>query len=387
MAEDIIVQDQVQTQEVPLAQQIADQMAISLNGGLAPEVKEVVDNNASQTQGDDQQQQQQAAIVDRFGALTEKFQYAAPEDAIKEIEELRLFKANPTREELKFENDQSKQIFEALRAGKVNEVAAILSQQHKLDSLTSAEVNKDNAAEIIKLGMQLKFKDLTPAEIDYKFNKQFSLPKEPTLLLDETDEDFANRKAEWQDKVQDIEMSKVIEAKLAKPDLDAAKANLKFPEIENNVDEEYVQWKSSIEQQSKLAEENKEAYKKFIPKQLETKLNFNDEANKIAFEFQYEPDAESFNKTVESISNADFFWKNFQNQDGSPNREKFLKTMYFALNAEKVLMEAMKQSKNATLKAQLPDNSTGGLNRQIAQTQEPSELDKLMNQSLAPFKR
>jgi hypothetical protein len=140
-----------------------------------------------------------------------------------------------------------------------------------------------------------------------------------------------------------------------------------------------------LEEKPKQDGETKAAYKALNSKAIETKINFKDEANKIDFEFQFEPDAEGFNKAVDIACDADLFWKTFINPDGTPNRQKFLDAIYYANNKEKVLMSAMNQAKNATIKSSLPDNTQGGLIKQMPQTQEPNELDKMMRQSLAGY--
>lgn len=108
-----------------------------------------------------------------FDIFKDKFGYEKPEDAFTEIEQLRSLKNNPVKPEIKFENELSEKLFKAFQGGKEDEVYRYLSEKNRLESLTSQEVTKDSAADIIKLGMQLKYKDLTPQEIDYKFNKQF----------------------------------------------------------------------------------------------------------------------------------------------------------------------------------------------------------------------
>ena len=123
------------------------------------------------------------------------------------------------------------------------------------------------------------------------------------------------------------------------------------------------------------------------PKVLETKVNFNDEANKIAFEFQYEPDSESFSKVIETICDNQLFESAFLDQDGNLDRKKFADVIYYGLNKDKIIMEALKQAKNATIKSMLPDNSSGGHNRQLPQGQEMSDLDKLMQASLQGYGR
>jgi len=217
----------------------------------------------------------------------------------------------------------------------------------------------------------------------YRFKKQFSIPKEPVFNeVNETEEEWKLKHDEWTSNVADIEREKIIEAKLIKPELEAHKAKLILPDIEADVDEDYVNWKQSQEQSSKIDAETVEAYKAFTPKSIETKLNFNDEANKVAFEFQYEPTVEELAKSVEMVTDIKKFYQKFIGQDGKPDRQGFLRAIHFAVNADSMLLEAMKQSKNATIKSRLPDNrvtdSNGGIVRQLPQDQQMSELDTYM---------
>ncbi len=133
-----------------------------------------------------------------------------------------------------------------------------------------------------------------------------------------------------------------------------------------------------MEESAAIDAETKEAYKSFTPKDIETRINFNDEANKIAFEFHYEPEAEGFKQSLDLVTDTQKYFEKYKNSDGSPNRKQFLQDIYFIQNKEKIIMAAMNQAKNATLKAQLPDNSQGSFQRQQPQTGEPNELHKYM---------
>lgn len=392
MADDTNVEQQGGGEQQPsIPIELQQQMAQSLAGFQKIDVPLQAENTeathqqaASNTTEQKIEDKGTGSASDFFETLKSKWGYEKQEDVFTEIENARKIQDNPPKVELKFENELSKTLFDAIQAGKTKEVAAILSQQEKLDSLTGSDITEENADEVIKLGMQIKYKDLTPTEINYKFNKQFSLPKEPIQGDTEDETDFANRKADWQSQVQDIKMNKIIEAKLSKPELEAAKSKLIFPKIENDVDEGYAQYQKMLVDREALDETVVNAYKAITPKALETKINFNDENNKIGFEFQYEPDANSFAKTIELTSDINKLFAFFNKPDGTPDRERYAKAIHFALNAESILMEAMKQTKNATIKAQLPDNNRGsGLNRQTPTNIEPSELDKMMQQSLS----
>lgn len=364
-----------------VAPELREMMEISLNGGIPPAKQETASEQIIEQQHGTEQEE----VVDANEYLKTNLGYESWEAAKAEIEELRQLKANPTKAEIKYENEVSQKLAQAWMAGKTDEVFEYLNEQRQLDRLTTAEVSKDTADEIIKLGMKLRYKDegLNETEIAYKFNKQYSIPKEPVELASETAEEFEQRHNDWKEQVADIEMSKIIDAKVAKRDLEAAKQKLVLPTVESSVDEDYIQYKKDLEESAKIDEETKIAYKAFTPEAVEAKMNFNDEANKIAFEFQYKPTQEEFAQAVEMVTNPEKFWGMYKNSDGSPNRQKFLQDIQFLVSREKMTMEAMKQAKNATIKQMLlADNSQSGqFQRQPAQQGEPSEIHKLMQQA------
>lgn len=364
--------------------ELAQMMALSLNGGAQaqePVVSDVPPVNEPVTQG----QPGVDVVSDPFDLFKNKFGYENQEAAFKEIEELRAFKAQPRNPEFTVPDDDSAAILRALAAGKKEDVYKFLHHEMQIERLLTGDVNKDSAAEIVKMGMQLKYKDLTPDEINYKFNKQFSLPSEPKQSELEEDADYQSRVASWKDQVMDKQMELMIEAKMVKPELHNAKGKLTIPEIATPVDEGYAQYQQMLAQKAQDDTVTKEAYKALTPKAIETRINFKDESNKIDFEYQYEPDVEGFAKAVQTACDADLFWQTFAKPDGTPDREKFLDAIYYVNNKEKVLTSAMNQAKNATIKAGLPDNSQPGLIRQIAQTQEPDELREQMGNSLRGY--
>lgn len=363
----------------PNKTELDQQMAISLNGGMPPETAEPAAASPALAAP------AVATPSDPFGLIKEKFGYESPEAAVLEIESLRAFRAAPPAAELKFENEESKKVVEALQAGKFNEVYEVLDQQMKIDRLTTAELTNEIAADIVKLGMQLKYKDLTQAEINYKFNKQFALPAKPAIMPAEYQEEYNEKLAAWEAQVADKQMELLIEAKLAKPELEGTKSKLVFPTIARPQDTEFQEWQKTVQDNERLAAETTQAYKAFTPKSLEMKINFKDEPNKIDFDYIHEPDPQSFNKTIEMTSDINLFWKSYVNPDGTPDRLGFARDLYFVKNREKIILDAMNQVKNATIKSMLPDNSAGGLVRQLPQTQEPNELDKLMRESLKGY--
>lgn len=369
--------------QVDAKAELAQAMQIALNNGRIPQEQQIIENTESNPAPESTDSNivieppANAPAPISFDSLKEKFAYEKPEDAIKEIEEFRKFKENPVAE-IEFENEASKKLFEAIKGGKQKEAYAILAEQEQLDNFTSAEVTKDNAADIIKLGMKYKYKDLTPSEIDYKYKKQFSHPKEPIQTEGDDPDEFAARHNEWKNQVSDIEMEKIMEAKLIKPELESRKAKLVLPDIEAEIDEDYIQWQKSKEVNPAIEAERIAELKSFTPKTIETKINFNDEANKVAFEYQYEPTPEDFKETMEMMNDISKFYQKFILPDGKPDRKEFAKALHFATNHDKIIVSAINQGKNARIKSELPNNNNGGIIRQLPQGQQMSELDKNM---------
>ncbi len=393
MADELVQQTAPETTIVQPdhAADLAAQMAIALNGGVAPQSSEPAAStepaqSAGSTEGGDASAAAQAATQnDPFGLFKEKYNLETPEAIFKEFDELRAFKALPRLPEFQVPDDESGAILKALAAGKKEDVWKILDREIRIDRLVGADVTKENAGDIVKMGMQLKFTDLSPEEINYKFNKQYSVPPQPKQLAEEEDADYQERVSVWQEQANDKYMELMIEAKLAKPEIQKAKGKFEIPDIESPVDEGYVQYQKMLEETTRQDAETIAAYKLLTTKDTEFKLAFKDEANKIAFEFQHEPNAELFNKAVEIASNSDLYWKTFTNSDGTPNRKLFLESIMYALDKNNIVLSAMNQAKNATIKASLPDNTQPGLVRQIAQTQEPNELEAQMRSALRGY--
>lgn len=213
------------TADAPQTNALADAM-----WNDTPMPTQLVDEIKPEETDIEEKQKEEFNTFDEIDYLKKNFEVDSI-DAIKaEREELKQLREK--KPEIKYENEFSEKLHKAIEAGKIKEVTKMLKEQEALEELTSKEVNKDTAADIIKMGMALKYKDLSASEIDYKFNKEFGVPKEPKQGIDELDEDFAERKAEWDDKVRDIEMNKIIEAKLLRPELESSKAKLVLPELE-----------------------------------------------------------------------------------------------------------------------------------------------------------
>lgn len=160
----------------------------------------------------------------------------------QQISEYKELKAKP-QEETKFADETSRQIYELLREGgeKKKEAIKILKEQEHIEELVSLEVNKENAAEIIKLQMKLKNKQLSKDEIDFEYKQNYELPKEPVQKSIEDYDDFKERHDEWEERCSIIETKRVIAAKLAQPELSNLKSELVLPEISKGESQQKAQ--------------------------------------------------------------------------------------------------------------------------------------------------
>jgi len=156
-----------------------------------------------------------------------------------DIEDVSILKAE--REELKsakeklkkFEvDDNGFKVLDYLKSENEDKLYEFLNTKKKIEKLTSGDVSETNAADIVKFQMQQKYNTLSEEDINYKFNRQFGLPKEPVQgdLEDETE--FEQRHNEWKEKSNEIKRELLIEAKLAVPEIQKLKTELILPTIE-----------------------------------------------------------------------------------------------------------------------------------------------------------
>ena len=185
-------------------------------------------------------------IVDANDFLKTNLGFDSWETAKTQVEEWR--KKAETPSEIKFANDSSRILFQYLQEGKEEEAINLLNEKRKIDKLISVEINDSTAAEIVKLGIYQKNKSLTADEIDFVFNKKFAVPAKPVMDDTKTEDEYKNELFIWENKVVEVNKELVIEAKMAKPELDKLKTELILPDIKKGVDPKIAE-----EQQKALA--------------------------------------------------------------------------------------------------------------------------------------
>ena len=328
-------------------------------------------------------------ILDPKDWLKREFEIDDVEVLKAERAELKKLKETGlTAAEIKFENEKSKQVHELLRAGKVDDVIEIYNTQKKIEKVLSAEINKDTAGDIIKLGMQLKFKDLSPDEINYKYNKQFAIPKEP-VQGDELDEDFAAIKAAWQEQVTDIQMNKIIEAKLAKPELEAANSKLILPELSKPEPTQYKPTQEELDKFDKTVADFTNKVDNDLKTLNELSVTFKDEAVEITSSYALSDVEKSqisaqLKKFAEENFNANAILADrWVNQDGTLNVSRMTRDLA-RLNADEKIDQKFAQDA-ATKRLVQYRKEIGNINVNVGNTPQQTFDPTKSGQVVSPF--
>lgn len=285
-------------------------------------------------------------LVDANEFLKTNLGYDSLEVAKTEIEQLKKLKDQPAKE-IEFANETSKKLFEYLKDGKEDDLYNFLNEKKKVERLSSLEVNDENAEDIIKFAMKQKYKDLNDKEIEYKFNRQFGLPKEPTIKDDELEEDFEARKAEWQEKVNEIKMERAIEAKLAKPEIEKLKSEIILPDIKKG--EEKTQ-EMSQEELDKLRQSYLSELENEIVKFSGFDATYKNEGVEIPVAYGLtEEEKVSFKNRLQDFDPVDFVLKRWMNEDGSRNVLQLAKDVYELENNSKIHQKLVNEAGNKAI--------------------------------------
>jgi len=302
------------------------------------------------------------------------------EDAAK-AEIPKLKEQKPT--EYQFVNDESKRLAEAISKGDRKIVREILETQERLEQYTTSEVTDDNAADIIKMNMQLKYKDLSQKEIDYKYNKDYGLPKEPTQKVDELDEEFTERKNLWQEKVDDIKMARNIEAKLAKPELEKLKSQVVLPEISKPESQAAANQLSDIQ-----LKEIRDNFLKALDSDYNKVEGFTtqvkDELVDYAVQFKIPDEAKVAIKgrLTEGLDVSDYMDKRWFDEKGTPRIDKIISDLYQLENFDKILSGVA--NKSASERWEVYQKSIKNLNVNTTNTPAPT-FQQNSNAQVSPF--
>jgi hypothetical protein len=233
------------------------------------------------------------------------------------------------------------------------------------------------------MNMQLKYKDLSQKEIDYKYNKDYGLPKEPTQKVDELEEEFAERKNEWQAKVDDIKMARNIEAKLAKPELEKLKSQIVLPEITKPENQAATNQLSDA-QLKEIRENFLKALDSNYTKVDGFKTQVKDELVDYSVQFKIPDEAKVAIKgrLTEGLDVSDYMDKRWFDEKGTPKIEQIITDLYQLENLDKILSGVA--NKSASERWEVYQKSIKNLNVNTTNTPAPT-FQQNSNAQVSPF--
>lgn len=280
-------------------------------------------------------------VFDEDVYIKNNWGFDSAELAKKELERLRELDGQKT-EPLKFANEQSEKYFNALKDGKEDEIYNYLSEKKRFERIEKMEIKEaKDAIEIIKADLSYKYKDLTPEEIERQFARRFPIPKEPKQGESEKDDDFAERTADYKQKLSDLNQDMIIEAKMARPELSKFKNELILPDIKTNGKTEQSQEElAKIENDQKVFQEvfNRE-YKNFSGYSVKAKDG--DVELPVSYGVTDE-ERNALKATVESFNPTEFLAKRwFSEKDGKvyPNAVQTMDDLYLLQNKDKIFQK------------------------------------------------
>lgn len=318
--------------------------------------------------------------------LKNNFGFQSREQARTELERLRNLEKNPVKEEIKFENDESKRVFDLIKAGKVKEVRDYLDRQDRLDRLTQYDLSKaEQAADILKAHLQFKNPDLTPKEVDRLINRKFSFPEKPANNLDLTPEENQAAIQAWENKVREIEEDMIIEAKLVRPELSQFKSNLVLPDIQPPVDPAAAEAKQKELQQWQTSRNN---YLTSLNRDLQNfnGFTFTYKDNEVEYQIPFAPSDQEKAQLKEQLSdfNRDqFLDQRWFDEAGNPKINEIAADIYLLQNRDKIMQKFVNES-SAKMLAHIKKNRANITVGQAPQgTFQPNNLTEQEKQEAA----
>lgn len=326
-------------------------------------------------------QQEDPDIVDANEYLKQRLGFDDWDSAAKQIEELRK------APKIDFENETSRKFYEYAKEQKEEELLNFLQEKKKIERLSSADIKDSKTAEeIIKLSMSQKNKDLDQSEIDFLFNEKFQKPSKPEQGYNELDSEYEERVSAWESKVNEVEKRLVIEAKLAKPEIDKIRDSLILPDIrqqdfqQEQTPEELEVHKKYFDSYYNSVNETINSFEGFTATVKDEGADFN-----VAYIPSYEEKqavAEQMKYFADHNLDANMiFADRWVNDDNTINTKQMAKDLFLLQNEGKITQKYVNDAANKRLAMHLKKQSNidlSGVNQgTFSPDNRQSEMDKL----------
>lgn len=344
-------------------------------------VEDAIANESTTTvdQPESQTQQPEQSTFDPNSFIKERFGFDTVDEAEQEF--MRLIEEREQAPSFDFSDDISRTLFDAIREGKTDDVYNILSEQKRLEKLTTAEVTPDLAYDIIKTNIQNKYQDLTPEEVDLLFYESYNFPPKPEQGYEETDEEYKEKLQNWESQVNFIEKRMVIDAKVIRPELNKLKSDLQLPDIYG-----LGEYEARLQEESEVLSQARTSYERALDSQFNSFSGFNvsvkDEEVEIPITFNVADEERLALKQELSDFDGEAYLENrWFNEAGEPNVKQIMADKYVLENLPRILQKVANEAASQRLLAHLKKTGNITLNQQTPQgavQQSPNaDMDRL----------
>lgn len=341
--------------DAPQVQQVRAEEAPAL------ETNPNVENQNNQVSDNQQEVNTQPSSFDPNEFVRERFGFESVEQAEEEIKKFK------EKKDFEFEDDKSRNLFNAIREGKTDDVFSILNEQKKLEKLTTSEINADIAVDIIKTSIANKYKDLTSEEVDLLFYENYNFPRKPEQGYDETDEDYSQKLKGWESQMEFIEKRMVIDAKVARPELEKLKSELKLPDVDR-----FEEREQASREEFEMLEQARQVYEKTLDAEFQNFKGFDvmvkDEDVEIPISFNISDEERLSLKEGLYDFDADSYLENrWFTEDGKPNVKQVMQDRYVLENLPKILQKFANEAASQRLLAHIKKSGNVTINQTTPQ--------------------
>lgn len=265
------------------------------------------------------------------------FGYESEEAAKAEIEALRAQKA--AAPEISFASEASRQLFEAIREGKEDEVYSILAQKQRLQK--AADLPAEAA---LRLHLELANPHYSAEDIQDVMEERYALPVRPVRDELDSDEEWAAKEGSYQSQLAKVTRRMERDAVSARADLLAKLPLITLPDIPGQPKGDNQPAQSSAEVKA-----IRQTYLQTLERDFAQfdgfSATYKDEEVEVPVSYQLSADEKVALK--ERLKNFDvdgFILSRWFRSDGTPNVVQLMSDVYRLENGEKIAQKQIQEA-------------------------------------------
>jgi hypothetical protein len=317
-------------------------------------------------------------VFDPNAFVKETFGFESLDAAKAAIQEYQNLKANPPKEELTFQDDQSKKIYQYLKEGKSKEVKQYLEAQEMLSNVDAMTPEQQ-----LKLYIKMKNPLFDQELIDDEYSSMYQVDEDKVQNAEGEIDPLKQRKEKLriQQKIQNDVQS-------AQEYFTQYKQKINLPDITPAVDEGYEAFKASTAKQVETYR-NEVVPKVNSLKEEDAKMEFKveDATNNINFGISISPSKEDFEEAKnDALDFENYLLKSAYDDKGQLLQKNLIQMILKAKNFDKYVQSVARQGVMAE-RLRVVETKTGSgsdTQREFGNT-EKSEFQKQMDAQFAGY--